>query len=324
MKALRGDGVGKELLAELAPWLVAAALVDWLLLRTVSRTAIFMPKTPLLAELFLWLGRAGQLAANAATLLALICLAWIVWREAQQRQGLPLAVVLAGLLATSTLFIVVPPGRWLVVVQLLLIATLFLLLFRLGQRQNRGAGWVFLPGGGALLLAGLHQAMPGLAGSLFQWGEALVVVSPLAFWWVYGRSASRWVQIGAILPGLIFGAVYLASPSMTATIVVWSTGLTLYLPWWVYALGLWAAGVVLWQTLAAQANGAGRMVGYGLLLLAAGGYAPQLSVHQFLGVIALYLLVAVSSPGFALPVRENSVSQTATFHAPPSRVSPPV
>ncbi|MBI3960068.1 MAG: hypothetical protein HY328_14745 [Chloroflexi bacterium] len=320
MKRMPGDGAKRELLAELAPWLVTAALADWLLLRTFSRTAIFMPKTPLLAEVFFWIGRTGQLAANAATLLALICLGWIVWREGQDRSGLPLAAALAGLLTTSTLFIFTPPGGWLVVAQLLLVASLGLLLLRLWQW-----GWpglALLPGGGALLLAGLHQTLPGRAGSAFQLGELLAVVAPVALWWAYGRDAGRRVYLLALLLALLFAAVYLRSPSMTGTIAVWSMGLTLYLPWWVYALGLWAAVIVLWRTLSGSKD-AERGIAYGLLLLAAGGYAPQLSVHQFLGVIGFYLLITVNSASVAALQRVKSVPMTATFPGSPSRATPP-
>jgi hypothetical protein len=62
-------------------------------------------------------------------------------------------------------------------------------------------------------------------------------------------------------------------------------GLTLYLPWPVYAAGLWLAGVTV-----IVAIRRGDPVGWAILLLLSGGYAPQLSLQAFLGLIALWLL----------------------------------
>lgn len=312
-------GVRSDWLAELAPWLVIAALGDWLLLRTVSRTAIFMPKTPLLAEVFLWLGQAGQFAANTTTLLAFLCLGWMIWRESQHREGWPLAAALTGLLIASILFVFVPPGGWLAATHWLLVAVVGFLILRMQRRGWRSLA--ILPAGLALLLAVLHLALPGQTLGLFWAGEVFAVTAPVALWWRCGRGASRTIQIGALLPALTFALVYLGSPSMTGTIVVWSTGLTLFLPWWMYGLGLWAAGVVVGQSLLTGSGKEQRMMGYGLLLLAAGGYGPQLSVHQFLGLIGLYLLLAGELRDRSPLTDPRAIS--ATFPLSPSRVSPP-
>jgi hypothetical protein len=76
-----------------------------------------------------------------------------------------------------------------------------------------------------------------------------------------------------------------ANPSMAGILAIWSIGLTLYLPWPLYAVSLWLAGAA-----AITALRQGQPAGWVILLLAAGGYAPQLSSQVFLGLVALYLL----------------------------------
>jgi hypothetical protein len=50
-------------------------------------------------------------------------------------------------------------------------------------------------------------------------------------------------------------------------------------------VSVWLAGVTMGISLRR-----GDMVGWGILLLAAGGYAPQFSTQAFVGLIALWLL----------------------------------
>ncbi len=57
---------------------------------------------------------------------------------------------------------------------------------------------------------------------------------------------------------------------MTATIVIWSNGLTLFLPWWVYALALWLTGAALAQRFLA----ADRRTGWAIMLLVRGRLRP--------------------------------------------------
>ncbi|MEK7786218.1 MAG: hypothetical protein AAB658_12470, partial [Chloroflexota bacterium] len=52
-------------------WLTIAALADWLITRTVTRTAIFMPKPPPVVAAYQALTLLGQLAFTVTGLLAL-------------------------------------------------------------------------------------------------------------------------------------------------------------------------------------------------------------------------------------------------------------
>jgi hypothetical protein len=120
---------------------------------------------------------------------------------------------------------------------------------------------------------------------VYNLGEFLLIVSVVLLWWVYGRSATRSDWLLAGLPVMAFTAFHLANPAMAGILAIWSTGLTLYLPWPIYALGLWLAGVTVITALRR-----GNPAGLAILLLAAGGYAPQLSSQIFFGLIALWLL----------------------------------
>ncbi|MEK7784505.1 MAG: hypothetical protein AAB658_03625, partial [Chloroflexota bacterium] len=133
-----------------------------------------------------------------------------------------------------------------------------------------------------------------------------VVLTPIVLWWAVGRdgiSPYKW----AIIPTLAFVTAYLVNPAMTAIIAIWSTGLTLYLPWPLYAVSLWLGSVVVIASLRR-----GGLTGPALLLLAAGGYAPQLSTQVFLGLIALWLLVSSEkSPVTSSPATIQQVSPSS-------------
>jgi hypothetical protein len=216
-----------------------------------------------------------------------------------------LAAVLGAKLGLALFFLVVAPPAWLLVVTYLLTLTVIFLLIRasitersLGGEAGQLSIVLILPAL-ALSLGELFHLIPvcyrllGWSGppsftlSLFNLGELFAVLTPLMFWWVWGRTAPRGAWLGGLLPALTFAAIYVASPAMTGTIAIWSTGLTLYLPWPLYALSLWLATTTLLTCMQRQ-----HVAGWSLLLLAAGGYVPQFSVQVFFSVIALWVLVS--------------------------------
>jgi hypothetical protein len=186
--------------------------------------------------------------------------------------------------------------------------------------------------GMALLSGGLFQTIqvwaqafgwsnpPEFTMALFNFGEGMAVLCPLAAWWILRISGSptagqqigqvsmpahvRWLSPSAALrpvawstylwasiPAFGFSALTIVNPAMAGVLAIWSTGLTLFLPWPIYALSLWLLGVIVitaWRS--------GEPVGWALLLLAAGGYAPQLSSQAFFGLIGLILLCRSIQP----------------------------
>lgn len=294
-----GQRHADDFLATLAPWLIMAALVDWWVTRTLTRFAIFIPKTPVMVTFYQWLSWLGQAGSTVAALLALLGVLYIVAVEWRTRRTWWLVLPMAGLALITTLAPFFPPATWLPGYYLLMVVV----LLALGWQIMRGK----LPGRVrlalltlvlAMLAAALYQAAPTLYAllgwpgppawglSVFRLGEGLVVLGAVALWWVYGWGADRRSWFMGSIPALCFAAAYLAAPAMTATIVVWSHGLTLSLPWWLYVAALLLFSVTIVHNL----RGGQRMVAWALLLLAAAGYAPQLSSQLWFGVIGLWLL----------------------------------
>jgi hypothetical protein len=125
---------------------------------------------------------------------------------------------------------------------------------------------------------------PPFTAAIFNLGELLVVISGIGFWWAL-KPKNLAAHLLALLPALAFTAMHQANPSMAGILTIWSVGLTLYLPWPLYAASLWLGGAA-----AISALRQGHPAGWAILLLAAGGYAPQLSAQVFFGLAAIYLL----------------------------------
>jgi hypothetical protein len=262
---------------------------------------------PALAEAFRLLDTISQVAFSLAGLLAFVLMgqiAWCVWRRPW---GMVLAACLIGLIGLSLLFLFIPPASWLALAShSLYLVVIILLVVRAAPGPGdashlRLAGWIalFVPAL-ALVCGRLHQALPALYAALhwpgpvpftallFNWGELFVAVGAFALWWAYGREARWWAWLVAAVPALAYTALYLANTYMTGILTIWSTGLTLYLPWPLYAAAIWLAATTL---LAPRAWTQGA--GWAILLLAAGGYAPQLSAQAFFSLLALCLLAGL-------------------------------
>jgi hypothetical protein len=288
-----------DFFATLAPWLITAALVDWLVTRTITRFAIFIPKTPEMITGYQWLNWLGLAGSTMAAFLALLGIGAIVVIEWRVRRAWWLALPIAGLAMITVLAPFFPPAIWLPGYALLAVMVLLALSWRIVRtRASATVRLALLLPVLAMIAAALYQAAPTLYAllrwsgpsawglPLFRAGEGLVVLGAVALWWAYGRGADRRSWLAGGLLATLFTAAYLATPAMTATIVVWSHGLTLTLPWWLYAAALLLFGVTVIHAL----RSGRRSVAYALLLLAAAGYAPQLSSQFWFGVIGLWLL----------------------------------
>jgi len=285
-------------------WLVVASLGDWLIMRTLARAAIFMPKPSIVLQIYQAINLSGLVASNLTSLLAFLVVGWIAWRQLQSRRSIPLTVIFIGLILSSLLALFISSGGWLELAFQTLLGAGYLHLMGQGwQSPLRGSAKVAIVCSGLALLASrLYQALPmaytilqrpGPPSSgefFFNAGELMILLSIFALWWCHGRQGPRWIWLVACLPVLFFGLPRLINPAMTGILAIWSIGLTLYLPWPLYAAAIWLAGVVVINALRLD-----NPAGWAILLFAAGGYAPQLNIHAFLGLIALWLLV--NSPG---------------------------
>jgi len=293
-----------DFFAMLAPGLITVALVDWLVTRTLTRFAIFIPKTPEMIIGYQWLNWSGQVSSTVAAFLALLGVGAMVVIEWRTRRTWWLALPIAGLIMIAGLAPFFPPAIGLLGYSLFAIMALVALSWRFVRTATPATvRLALLLPVLAMVAATLYQAAPTLYAllrwpgppawglPLFRAGEGLVVAGAIALWWAFGRRADRRSWLAGCLLATLFAATYLAAPAMTATIVVWSHGLTLSLPWPFYAMALWLYGITItgsWRT-------GQRCIVYALLLLLAAGYAPQLSSQLWFGLIALWLLTEGSS-----------------------------
>jgi hypothetical protein len=279
------------MLSPLIRWLVWAALLEWLLARTLTRLGIFMPKSPALISAYRLLTQAGQgAAAFAGVLVVTVLLVWAIraWMVGNER---PVAFILGMLVFLSTIFLFLQPPTFLSVFYQLLLLVGLLYLAWAGLRRARSLleKVAYLVPAFALL-AGVGGHLAQLSGFLglelviFQTGELLVVMSGFLFWAAFGRQARRLDWILAAAPALGFSVFRLLDPATTGILVIWSTGLTLYLPWPVYTLCLWLTGITLLTSLR-RADPVAALI----LLLFSGGFAPQLSSQAFYGLVGLGL-----------------------------------
>jgi hypothetical protein len=301
-------------------WLAAAALGEWFILRTVTRAAIHAPTSPAAAAFFQGLNTVGLVAASLAALLALLALGWIAWQEWRHQGAVVLPALLIMRAGFSVLFLILVPVGWTAVFAHLLTLTIIILIVAPAiihqplSAVPRPSSFILHPLSFALifpalaLLAGLlFQALPALYAAagwpgpapftslLFNLGELFVVASVGALWWVYGRSRTVWHWLVAAVPALLFALSFWRDPAMTGILTIWSTGLTLFLPWPFYVAALWLAGVTVlaaWESHPA--------VAYAVLLLTAAGYAPQLSSQLFCALAALWLLAQTMQPAVAM------------------------
>ena len=302
-------------------WLAVAAVADWLLGRTLSRSAIFMPKSPFVLVAYQAITVTSQLASTAAALLAAAALLWIAgWLVRHSR--LPLAIVLAAFVSLSLAMLLYPPSGEVALVIHLLVMLALLGMTAVAMRREQG--WIErltwgLPAGAVAAGQLFHAAnalqtvlgLPGPSSAgpvFFNLGEILVVAAGILLGrlFVPGRRAA-WIVVAAAIPAAAFAALYLAAPSMAGVLAIWSVGLTLFLPWPLYVISLssWAAAAL---TQLADRHPSG----VGLTLLIAGGYAPQLSLHVSLVLVGLWLLadrrprrLPASGISFANPWRHS-------------------
>ncbi|MGB4952184.1 MAG: hypothetical protein WBO55_16285, partial [Rhizobiaceae bacterium] len=201
-------------------WLAVSALVEWLLVRTLTRAAIHIPKSPEIAAGYAVVNQIGLVAAAFVALLSLVLLVWIAW---EGRRDVWLTLTLVGLGGVSVLFLVIVPPAWLALLYQLLGVTAVLFICAGAVRAYGGKPiWpemaaLLFPA--AALLAGLlYQLLPTLyalmgwsgppplTGVLFNLGELLVIGSVLVWWWTSrslpNRSRSWIIWLLAAIPAL--------------------------------------------------------------------------------------------------------------------------
>lgn len=302
--------------------LVVAAVMDWLLARTISRAAIFMPKTPLIISVYEGLTFAGQVAATLTSLLAVLAVGWLSWRLKREGHSPLVSLSLVALIPSALLFTVIPSGSWTNFArQGLLIGALLLLWSNVsrGLSKRLRLAWIIplvgLIGGGlyhqlsALSAEGIQLPLSSLV--FYRIAEGAALTGAFSLWWVYGRPRmSPRVALVASVPALLFMIGYLLQPATTAALAIWSTGFPMNLPWYFYISALWAAAATVLVTRCPLPQ-----VSTGILLLLAGGLAPQWSTYALLGLITIGVIA--EDPPVEVGIQDNRESSGSVFRLTP-------
>ena len=136
-----------------------------------------------------------------------------------------------------------------------------------------------------------YPSLPPMSVPVLRLGEGLVVVAGGAVFWAWG--AERWRRAG--LAGIALVVVLLlavglssASPASTMSILaLWTTGLSLFLPLPFYLLSL---GLYLLTLIACWRSGDASWIGAGLLLVLLAGYMPEATYHHLLLLLGVVFL----------------------------------
>lgn len=305
-------------------FLTAAGVTELLLLRTLSRVAVHVPKQGLVLSLYQLLTGVGSFAFDLATVLAVVVLALALYalmrRERWQDGGhLPAMGALALLLVWSVLFPLLrsaggsvdgggPDDAAKLAFGLAFsLAVVGLALPYALSRQATPARRIAVGLVAAAYLCGQYYTVsyaaigllnaggpPALASQVLTLGEVLVVAGAVAIFAAWGASTPTGSRSGVRLRlavptvlSLLLLTSYLANGSTSAILSLWTEGLTLYLPFPLYLAAFWLYG---WTVVASFQRRDGFTAGCALLLLFVGGYVLELTYQHLLAAIALVVL----------------------------------
>lgn len=316
-------------LQQLAAALLAAALLETVLLRLATRVGVHVPKDATLGGVFQAASYLGSLAFNFASLLAIALVVLLLASMVLRMKGVVARLALAALsmamlwglglsLATGSATADAVFG----LAVTLLVGLLGLILVR--QVEMPGGARVAL----ALIVAAYfcyqyyalahlayrlldYSALPPLSVPALRLGEGLVVAAGGAVFWAWG--VGRWRQVG--LAGWAVVAVVLLvvalaglSPVSTMSILaLWTTGLSLFLPFPIYLLSL---GLYLLTLVACWRSGDAFWTAAGLVLVLLAGYMPEATYHHLLLLLGVAFLSGATR--WAVPSPEPApIGQTA-------------
>ena len=297
-------------LQQLTAVLLAAVLAETLLLRGVTRIGVHVPKGEGVSGAFQAASFLGSLAFNFASLLVIVLVAVILGSMVRRMEGGLSRLALVGLsgamliglglsLATDA-----PAADALFGVAVALLVG-FITIVTVSERRVGPAATLAL-----ILIAAAYLsyqyyvlsylfyrildygAVPPLTIEVLRLGEALAVVAAAAAFWAWGLPRWRWVgKAGLAAVAAVLLALTLAglSPASTmAILALWTTGLSLFLPFPVYLLAL---ALYLLTLVACWRSGDAFWTAAGLLLVLLAGYMAESTYHHLLLLVGVALLL---------------------------------
>lgn len=293
----------ERVLTVLALALVVAIVVEVAFLRMFARAGIyiFQDNSPewlyTIYNSLVWLGRA---ALNFATILApvlLLVLVVVLWQRGTRVSRLVSVVVLVTLGMEGSLFLVSSnPGLSLTYFgsSIFLVGLALVLYWRSGGslRMALTLGPLLI-----MFLASYWYKVAPLAHQLggewfpgsiaaFQLSEGLLLLVAISLPIAIGLSRSPKVWVGSILLTSPLIGLYLGNPDMIPLISMWAFGITMYLPFWIYVLALWAVSVAILTLL----NRGHLLPAFALVILLSSHRELPLTYFNNLTLIALLLI----------------------------------
>lgn len=275
----------------LAGFTVIVAAIEFLFLRTGTRTLIHIPgldqfETPigLLAEI-------GRLAYYLAIVLVIVSLGYLLARKARSSRRAD--VVSSALVAAFLVMAVL--ARLEVVSSIVSGWSSMVVLVGLTVALWTDVRWI--PVGlfiGASIAAGwsvLGQGQGGgLSGSsvdgLIVFAEVMLLLAALTSPLLMRRRLTRSSVIVGAVVALVTAGAFAAGGSTVSILVLWNVGVPGWLPGIAYALGLGALSAAVWLGL----SGGARLSAIGLVLLLVGGVGVISTYQTGLVVAALLIL----------------------------------
>ena len=296
-------------LRQLTAVLLAAVLAETLLLRGVIRIGVHVPKGEGVAGAFQAASFLGSLAFNFASLLVIVLVVVILGAMVRRMDEGLSRFVLVGLSGAMliglglSLTTDAPAADALFGVAVALLVG-FITIVTVSERRVGPAATLALILVAAAYLSYQYYvlsylfyrildygAVPPMSTTVLRLGEALAVVAAAAAFWAWGLPRWRWVgKAGLAAVATVLLALTLAglSPASTmAILALWTTGLSLVLPFPIYLIAL---SLYLLTLVACWRSGDAFWIAAGLLLVLLAGYMAESTYHHMLVLLGVALL----------------------------------
>jgi hypothetical protein len=299
-------------LQQLTAVLLAAVLAETLLLRGVTRIGVHVPKGEGVAGAFQAASFLGSLAFNFASLLVIVLVVVILGSMLRRTEGGLSRLALVGLSGAMliglglSLTTDAPAADALFGVAVALLVG-FITIVTVSERRIGPAATLALILVAAAYLSYQYYvlsylfyrildygAVPPMSTTVLRLGEMLAVAAAAAAFWAWGLPRWRWVgkaglaAVAAVLLALIIAG--LSPVSTMAILALWTTGLSLVLPFPIYLIAL---ALYLLTLVACWRSGDAFWTAAGLLLVLLAGYMAESTYHHLLVLLGVAFLAGI-------------------------------